>query len=84
MSARNEQLKIKANYWNGLAIACAAAGIVVPALAAYGSDEIWNATVFPVLSKLAYRTILPMLIAFFFSYVFHSLADSCASRIKDD
>ena len=84
MSARNEQLKIKANFWNGLAIASAAAGIIIPALGVYGSDEIWNATVFPVFSRLAYRTLLPIAVALFFAFLFHSIANTYASKIEDD
>ncbi|QHP70581.1 hypothetical protein EI171_26845 [Bradyrhizobium sp. LCT2] len=84
MNAKNERLKIQANFWNGLAIAAAAAGIIVPFLQAYSNDELWNAQVFPHLSKLAINTFLPMAIAIFFAYLFHSIAKSCADRISDD
>jgi hypothetical protein len=84
MSAQNEQLKIKANFWNGLAIASAAAGVILPVFGAYASDEIWNATVFPVLSKLAYRTLLPMAVGAFFAFIFHMVANTYASQISDD
>lgn len=83
MSAQNERLKIKANFWNGLAIASAAAGVIVPMLGGYSSDEIWNSTVFP-LSKLAYKTILPIGVGAFFAIIFHSLAKSIISQIHDD
>ena len=82
MSARNEKLKIRANFWNGLAIAFAAAGVIVPLLGAYSSDEIWNATVFP-LSKLAYRTVLPMGVGAVFAFVCHTVANHLISQIDD-
>jgi hypothetical protein len=83
MSAKNEQLKLKAQFWNGLAIAAAAAGIVLPFLGAYSNDELWNAPVFPVFSNLAYKTFLTMGVAFSAAILFRSLANSCASKIND-
>ena len=84
MSAKNERLKIQANFWNGLAIASAAAGIVIPTLQAYGNDELWKAEVFPHLSKLAYNAFLPAAVGIFLAFLFHGIAKDYANRITDD
>jgi hypothetical protein len=55
-----EELKIKANFWNGLAIASAVTGVLVPVISAYGDKALWNATVYPP-SEQAWRAIWLML-----------------------
>jgi hypothetical protein len=56
MSKENERIKLKATFWNNLAVAAITSGIVIPVLAAYRDDAIWNATVYPVFSETAWRT----------------------------
>ncbi|MFK4657157.1 fucose permease [Bradyrhizobium japonicum] len=53
MSRENERLKIQASFWNGLAIAAGAGGIILPLLQAYSNDQVWSAQVFPHFSRLA-------------------------------
>jgi hypothetical protein len=74
MSRENERLKIAAG----------AGGIILPALQAYSNDQVWSAQVFPHFSKLAYTTLLPMSVGFFFAWILHGLAKSFADRMTDD
>lgn len=84
MSRDNERLKIQASFWNGLAIAAGASGIILPVLQAYSNDQAWSAQVFPHFSRLAYTTLLPIAVGFFFAWIFHGMAKSFADRMTDD
>jgi hypothetical protein len=84
MSRDNERLKIQANFWNGLAIAAGAGGIILPVLQAYSNDELWSAQVFPHFSRLAYTALLPIAAGFFFAWIFHGMAKSFADRMTDE
>ncbi|TFW62709.1 hypothetical protein CT676_00875 [Bradyrhizobium sp. MOS001] len=84
MSTENERLKIQASFWNGLAIAAGAGGIILPLLQAYSNDQLWSAQVFPHFSKLAYTTLLPMAAGLFFAWIFHGMAKSFADRMTND
>ena len=55
MDSENERIKLKATFWNDLAVAATASGIVIPILGSYHDDVSWNSTVFPVFSDIAKR-----------------------------
>jgi hypothetical protein len=83
MSAKNEQLKLRATFWNGLAIAAAVGGVVLPVLEAYRSDEIWYSTVYPVFSSVAYKHFASMIIGFGIAAILRMHANTIILKIGD-
>jgi hypothetical protein len=58
-------------------------GIVVPVLDAYRDDAIFNATVFPVFSAVAWKYLVSMAVGFIIAFGLRSYADHLLSQIKD-
>jgi len=83
MSARNERLKLRATFWNSLAIAAAVGGVLVPIIEAYRSDEIWYSTVYPVFSATAYRTFCSIGAGFVIAFILRMVANSVIGQIDD-
>jgi hypothetical protein len=83
MNSENERLKLKATFWNSLAVAAAVGGVVLPALNGYGDDAVYNSTVFPVLSPVAWKFFTSMAAGFVISAGLRIYADHIIRQIKD-
>ena len=83
MNSEHERIKLKATFWNSLAIAAAVGGIVVPVLDAYRDDAIFNATVFPVLSAVAWKYLVSIAVGFVIAFALRTYADHLLRQIKD-
>jgi hypothetical protein len=83
MSNENERIKLKATFWNNLAVAAITAGIVIPIIAAYRDDAVWNATVFPVFSETAWRTFSALIPGIALGAFFRWYANDLMKTLKD-
>lgn len=75
-SARNERRKIRANYWNGLALTVMAIGSITPFVAAYLRAQT------PTVGEVIVMGML-ITVALPLSFMFHQFAMDEVSRIED-
>ena len=83
MSNENERIKLKATFWNNLAVAAITGGIVIPIVGVYHDDALWNATIFPVFSDVAKRFIYPVFAALILGAALRSYANFLMTKLKD-
>jgi hypothetical protein len=83
MDNENERIKLKATFWNNLAVAAITSGIVIPVLAAYRDDALWSATVFPVFSQTAWRFFSALIPGIAGGAFFRWYANSLMKTLKD-
>ncbi len=83
MSNENERIKLKATFWNNLAVAAITGGIVIPIIGVYHDDVLWNATIFPVFSEVAKRAIYPVSAAVVLGAGLRLYADYLMTTLKD-
>ena len=78
----SERIKLQAQFWNGLAIAAAVGGIIVPALDTYRDPAIYNSTVYPVFSPIAFKHLISIAAGCFAAFVLRLYADSIISKLE--
>jgi hypothetical protein len=81
MSRENERIKLKATFWNNLAVAAVVTGVVVPVIGVYQDDNLWNA---PVFSGLAWRFIVALTPAIIFAFAFRAYANYLMTTLTED
>jgi hypothetical protein len=88
-AAKNEQLKLKATFYNNLAVGAVAGGVFIPLIALYQNT--------PISSLLApfytfppgwgpardYQFMVAAVVAFLLAFIFRDAANRAAAKIED-
>ena len=83
MSNENERIKLKATFWNNLAVAAITSGIVIPILATYRDDGVWYSTIYPVFSETARRTLSALIPGIALGAFFRWYANHLMTTLRD-
>ena len=76
----SERIKLRASFWSGL-VAADVGGVIVPALDAYRDPSVYNATVYPVFSLTAVKSLSSMAAGFVIAFMLRLYADSIISKL---